>query len=86
MLRISHCLDNGLTDGGEVVGLVHRPFFIPQKYTVVLISVSGCVAQTLAPIENGRIKYIENKFSDLMWNRTGNLQARDTVSQTTMLP
>jgi hypothetical protein len=25
MLRALHCVDNRLTDGGEVVGLTHRP-------------------------------------------------------------
>jgi hypothetical protein len=30
MLRISHCLDNRLTDGSEVVGLTHRQRSTPQ--------------------------------------------------------
>jgi hypothetical protein len=45
MLRIPHCLDSGLTDGGEVVSLTHRPRFTPQKYYLFLspiaISVRG---------------------------------------------
>jgi hypothetical protein len=32
MLRIPHCLDNWLTDGGNVVSPMHRPHFTPQKY------------------------------------------------------
>jgi hypothetical protein len=32
MLRIPHCLDNRLTDGGKVVGLTHRPRSAPQKH------------------------------------------------------
>jgi hypothetical protein len=32
MLRISHCLDNQLIDGGKVVSPKHRPYFTPQKY------------------------------------------------------
>jgi hypothetical protein len=32
MLRISHCLDNRLIDGGKVVSPTHRPLFTPQKY------------------------------------------------------
>jgi hypothetical protein len=32
MLRISHCLDNQLTDGGEVVSPTHRPRSIPHKH------------------------------------------------------
>jgi hypothetical protein len=38
MLKIPHCLDNRLTDGGEV-SITHRPLFTPQKYFLVLISV-----------------------------------------------
>jgi hypothetical protein len=33
MLRIPHCLDNRLIDGGKVVSPTHRPHFTPQKYT-----------------------------------------------------
>jgi hypothetical protein len=32
ILRIPHCLDNRLTDGGKVVSLKHRPRSIPQKH------------------------------------------------------
>jgi hypothetical protein len=32
MLRIAHCLDSGLTDGGKVVSPTHRPRFTPQKH------------------------------------------------------
>jgi hypothetical protein len=32
MLRIPHCLDNRLIDGGKVVSLTHQPHFTPQKY------------------------------------------------------
>jgi hypothetical protein len=32
MLRIQHCLDNRLTDGGKVVSLMHRPCSTPQKH------------------------------------------------------
>jgi hypothetical protein len=45
MLRTLHCLDNRLTDGGEVVSLMHRPRSAPQKkfciLSLVLISVRG---------------------------------------------
>jgi hypothetical protein len=39
MLRISHCLDNRLTDFGEVVSATHPPHFTPQKH--YYFSVSG---------------------------------------------
>jgi hypothetical protein len=32
MLRIPHCLDSPLTDGGKVVSLTHRPRSTPQKH------------------------------------------------------
>jgi hypothetical protein len=32
MLRIPHCLDSRLTDGGLVVSLKKRPRSTPQKY------------------------------------------------------
>jgi hypothetical protein len=32
MLRIPHCLDNRLTDGGKVVRPTHPPNFTPQKH------------------------------------------------------
>jgi hypothetical protein len=32
MLRIPHCVDNPLTDGGMVVSLTHRPFHTSQKH------------------------------------------------------
>jgi hypothetical protein len=32
MLRIPHCLDSRLTDGGEAVSPTHRPLSIPQEH------------------------------------------------------
>jgi hypothetical protein len=32
MLRIPHCLDNRLTDGGKVVSPTHPPHFTLQKH------------------------------------------------------
>jgi hypothetical protein len=32
MLRIPHCLDNRLIDGGKVVSPTHQPYFTPQKH------------------------------------------------------
>jgi hypothetical protein len=47
MLRIPHCLDSRLIDGGEVVSLTHRPRSTAQKHffllLLVLISVRGWV-------------------------------------------
>jgi hypothetical protein len=41
MSRISHFLDNRLTDGGKVVNPTHRPLFTLQKHFLALISVRG---------------------------------------------
>jgi hypothetical protein len=39
MLRIPHCLDNRLIDGGKVISLTHRPLSTPQKH--YFFNVSG---------------------------------------------
>jgi hypothetical protein len=41
MLRIPHCLDNWLTDGGKVVSLTHWPRSTSQK----LFSASNVLSQ-----------------------------------------
>jgi hypothetical protein len=38
MLRIPHCLDNRLTDGGKAVNPMHRPHFTPQKHYYFYVS------------------------------------------------
>jgi hypothetical protein len=38
MLRIPHCLDNRLTDGGKVVSPTHPPHFTPQKHHYFYVS------------------------------------------------
>jgi hypothetical protein len=46
MLKIPHCLDNRLTDGGEVVSLTHRSRSTPHKdvyLSLAFISVRGRV-------------------------------------------
>jgi hypothetical protein len=42
MLRIPHCLDNRLIDGGKVVSPTHPPHFTPQKryYFQVILNTS----------------------------------------------
>jgi hypothetical protein len=37
MLRIPHCLNNRLTDGGEVVSFTGRPRFTPQIHYFLLL-------------------------------------------------
>jgi hypothetical protein len=42
MLRIAHCLDNRLTDGGKVVSLTHQPRSTLQKhYFSALVRLEG---------------------------------------------
>jgi hypothetical protein len=38
MLRIPHCIDNLLTDGGKVVNPTQTPHFNPQKYYYFYVS------------------------------------------------
>jgi hypothetical protein len=38
MLRIPHCLDNRLTDGGKVASPTHRPRSTPQKHYYFYVS------------------------------------------------
>jgi hypothetical protein len=38
MLRIAHCLDNRLIDGGKVVSPTHQPHFTPQKHDYFNVS------------------------------------------------
>jgi hypothetical protein len=38
MLRIPHCLDNRLTDGGKDVSPTHLPHFTPQKHYYFYVS------------------------------------------------
>jgi hypothetical protein len=58
MLSIPHCLDNLLTDGGEVVRLTRRPLstlsISPPPRVLVLISVR--VSVTIWPGAAGRIR------------------------------
>jgi hypothetical protein len=74
MLRIPHCLDNRLTDGGKVVSLRHRPRYTNQKRTFILllalISVRGYKPRGLVRPEGlGKLKV----FYDLMGSRTHDL-------------
>jgi hypothetical protein len=74
--RGSHILYCQLTDGAEVVSLTRRPCFTPQKYFMVLISVTGLVNP------RARLKQL-NKFkkcSDFIGNRTSDLPVRSTPS------
>jgi hypothetical protein len=41
MLRILHCLDSRLTDGGKAVGLTRRPLlYSPKHYSLLLVLIS----------------------------------------------
>jgi hypothetical protein len=64
MLRIPHCLDNRLTDGGNVVSPTIRPHFTLQKHLFFCFWNSFLleVGQTPGPSEAGRI-FKSKKFS-----------------------
>jgi hypothetical protein len=78
MLRIQHCLENGLTDGAEVVSFMHRPR--PNSQNTLFISVFGGVhfwksfniSQSLVPSEGlDKLK----KFNYVIGSRTCDLHA-----------
>jgi hypothetical protein len=67
MLRIPHCLDNRLRDGGEVVSLKRLPRFTIHKDVLVLVSVTGCeINRAMLRLEGlGKLK----NFNDLNGKR-----------------
>jgi hypothetical protein len=82
MLRISHCLDNRLTDGGKAISLKHRQRSTPQRHyflLLLLISVRGWVnPQGLLWLEGlGKLK----TFIHLTGFRTNDLPACSIVPQ-----
>jgi hypothetical protein len=40
MLRIPHCLDNRVTDGGKVVSPTHPPHFTPLKHFYFYVEIN----------------------------------------------
>jgi hypothetical protein len=82
--RIAHFLGNRLTDGSEVVSLMCRPQFTPQKHFLVLIYVKGRVILRATVQLKGLVK--SKKLNDLIGDRTHDLQACSIVPQRTILP
>jgi hypothetical protein len=82
MLRFPHFLDSQLTDGGEVVNLMHQPLFTPQEdsCTHFCWRLSWPQGHSVA----GRIRSVE-KSNDLIGTRTHDLPACSTVPQPAML-
>jgi hypothetical protein len=58
MLSLPHFLDNQLTDGGQIVSLMHRPPFTPRK----IPGTHFCqrLSQHQGHNVTGRIRSIEN--------------------------
>jgi hypothetical protein len=83
MLRIPHCLDNRLRDGGEDVRLTRRPRSTPQKHFLVLISVRDWVnPRTIVRLEGlDKDKNVHN----LIGTRTRDASACTVVPQPTSL-
>jgi hypothetical protein len=84
MSRLPHFLDNRLTDGGEVVSLMRRTLFTPQKdsrYSFLLEAES--TPRAIVRLEGlGQLK----KFSDLIGNRSRDLPACSVLPQPSTLP
>jgi hypothetical protein len=67
--RLTHFLDNLLTDGGEVASITRRPLFTPGRF-LVLISVRGRVDSRAIVRPEGlgkleKIHFIGNRSLDL---------------------
>jgi hypothetical protein len=79
------CLDNRLTDGGELLSLTCRPvaIFPPAKFLVV-ISVRGWVDPRAIELA-GTMMSVE-KSHNIIGNRTRDLPAYSIVPQRAMLP
>jgi hypothetical protein len=78
MLRIPHCLDSRLTDGGTVVSPAHRPHFTPHKHFWYSFMLEA--EWIPGPSVAGRIKLIE-KLIYFVGSRTRDLLACSTVPQ-----
>jgi hypothetical protein len=84
MLRIPHCLDNWLTDGGKAVSLTIQPCFTPLKYFLVLTSVRGCIYPMAIVWLKGLDKL--KKFRDFTATEVRDLPASTIVPQPRALP
>jgi hypothetical protein len=72
MLRIPHCLDNRLTDGGKVIGLTHRLSSTPQKHYFSAFGTHSCYRlsklQGLVRLEGlGKLHYYSNNNFKAMY-------------------
>jgi hypothetical protein len=58
MLRIPHCLDSWLTDGGKLVSPTHRPRFTPEKHYLSASGTNFCYRLSKAQglVRAGRIR------------------------------
>jgi hypothetical protein len=83
MSRLQYFLDNWLRDGGEVVGLQHRPHFTRERlfwYSFLSEAESTGQGHSVA----GRIRSLK-KFNELIGTLTRNLPACMTEPKPTML-
>jgi hypothetical protein len=51
MLRIPHCLDNRLINGGKVVSLTHPPHFTPKKHYYFNVSATQTESNSVEILE-----------------------------------
>jgi hypothetical protein len=80
MLRIPHCLDSRITDGGKVVNPTHRPRSIHRERYSSVSDIHFCLTLTEphGPVRLeglGKLK----KLIQLIGSRTSDLPARSLV-------
>jgi hypothetical protein len=73
MLRIPHCLDSQITDGGEVVSLTDRPRFTPKKYYFSASGTYFCqkLSKPQGPMRLEGLGKFKNKLYYLIGNGDG---------------
>jgi hypothetical protein len=80
MLRIPHCLDNRLTDGGKVVNLTQGPRPTPQKHYFSASATHFCyrLSKPKGLVSPEGLRKLK-KIIDLIGSRTRDLPACTTV-------
>jgi hypothetical protein len=79
---IPHCLDNQITDGGEVVSLTHRPCYTSQKHHFFSVSGTYFCQMLSKPYGLVQLEGLDTlkKLNDFIGSRTRGFPACSSVS------